>query len=333
MMRTTRACTVLLALLMLLFSAFPAFAEGGNGDGTGDGAGRENPLTLASSSVPDGAQNVDPNVHVVLTFTKNVVHFNVKENNLQCFSVTDSQGNAFPIRVVMGDDQVDPEAKRIVTIVPQSPYQAGETYTLTVKKGLTAKNEENVLEEDVNLRFTIRAQTTAAATSALSGAAVAASPYSTTTTTKRAETTTKRVTTTRAPITAAPRASASATTTEPEPASEQSATAAETTSLTLPPVTEEAFFALSTTVTASEKAPETTVFYAPETEAEPVTEQSGRTGTQTAQSDPESHAEETQPESAPDDGRVSPAICIGIIAAVAAAIAVVCIIQSKKQKG
>ena len=183
MMRTTRACTVLLALLMLLFSAFPAFAEGGNGDGTGDGAGRENPLTLASSSVPDGAQNVDPNVHVVLTFTKNVVHFNVKENNLQCFSVTDSQGNAFPIRVVMGDDQVDPEAKRVVTIVPQSPYQAGETYTLTVKKGLTAKNEENVLEEDVNLRFTIRAQTTAAATSALSGAAVAASPYSTTTTT------------------------------------------------------------------------------------------------------------------------------------------------------
>lgn len=331
MMRTTRACTVLLALLMLLFSAFPAFAEGGNGDGTGDGAGRENPLTLASSSVPDGAQNVDPNVHVVLTFTKNVVHFNVKENNLQCFSVTDSQGNAFPIRVVMGDDQVDPEAKRIVTIVPQSPYQAGETYTLTVKKGLTAKNEENVLEEDVNLRFTIRAQTTAAATSALSGAAVAASPYSTTTTTttKRAETTTKRVTTTRAPITAAPRASAATT----EQASEQSTTAAETTSLTLPPVTEEAFFALTTTVTASEQSPETTVFYAPETEAEPVTEQSGRAETQAAQSDPESHAEETQPESAPDDGRVSPAICIGIIAAVAAAIAVVCIIQSKKQKG
>lgn len=327
MMRTTRACTVLLALLMLLLSAFPAFAEGGNGDGTGDGAGRENPLTLASSSVPDGAQNVDPNVHVVLTFTKNVVHFNVKENNLQCFSVTDSQGNAFPIRVVMGDDQVDPEAKRVVTIVPQSPYQAGETYTLTVKKGLTAKNEENVLEEDVNLRFTIRAQTTV-----LSPAPAAASPYSTTTTTKRAETTTKRVTTTRAPITAATRASA-ATTTDPEPASEQSTTAAETTSLTLPPVTEEAFFALTTTVTASEQSPETTVVYAPETEAEPVTEQSGRTETQAAQSDPESHAEETQPESTPDDGRVSPAICIGIIAAVAAAIAVVCIIQSKKQKG
>lgn len=327
MMRTTRACTVLLALLMLLLSAFPAFAEGGNGDGTGDGAGRENPLTLASSSVPDGAQNVDPNVHVVLTFTKNVVHFNVKENNLQCFSVTDSQGNAFPIRVVMGDDQVDPEAKRIVTIVPQSPYRAGETYTLTVKKGLTAKNEENVLEEDVNLRFTIRAQTTV-----LSPAPAAPSPYPaaiTTTTTKRAETTTRRVTTTRAPITAAPRASAATT----EQASEQSTTAAETTSLTLPPVTEEAFFALTTTVTASEQSPETTVFYAPETEAEPVTEQSGRTGTQAAQSDPESHAEETQPESAPDDGRVSPAICIGIIAAVAAAIAVVCFIQSKKQKG
>ena len=332
MMRTTRACSAILALLMLLFSAFPAFAEGGNGDGTGDGAGRENPLTLASSSVPDGAQNVDPNVHVVLTFTKNVVHFNVKENNLQCFSVTDSQGNAFPIRVVMGDDQVDPEAKRIVTIVPQSPYQAGETYTLTVKKGLTAKNEENVLEEDVNLRFTIRAQTTVAATSALSGAAVAASPYSTTTTTKRAETTTKRVTTTRPPITAAARATTAAPTTT-EPVTAQSTTAAETTSLTLPPVTEEAFFALTTTVTASEQSPETTVFYAPETEAEPVTEQSGRTETQAAPSDPESHAEETQPESAPDDGRVSPAICIGIIAAVAAAIAVVCIIQSKKQKG
>lgn len=153
--RLQRTAGVLLALLLLAASAFPTFAGEGDGDGSGSGGGREVPLTLEHASIANGAVNVDPNERIVLQFSKNVVHFNVKERNMACFSVEDSKGNDVPIDVVMGDDQVDPDIKRIVTIVPKSPYKTGETYLLTVHRGLIAKNEENILQKDVYLSFTV----------------------------------------------------------------------------------------------------------------------------------------------------------------------------------
>ena len=144
---TTRVCALLFAFFVLLSSAVPVFAEGGDGSGGGEGV----PLQLAESSVSNGAKNVDPNVRIVLTFNKNVVNFKVRDENVKCFSVADSSGKDFPITVEMGDDQVDPSIKRIVTIVPQSPYTAGETYVLTVRAGLRAKNGVSVLEEDVTI--------------------------------------------------------------------------------------------------------------------------------------------------------------------------------------
>ena len=170
------------AALLILSFAVCAFAEGGNGDGTG--GGKDQPLTLVSSSIPNGSENVSTTPEIVLTFSKNVVNFTVKDNNEKCFKLTDSKGNNVPVDVIMGDDQVDPSIKRIITIKPKSPLTPGETYLLKIGGGITSKSGVSI-GKDSYISFTV------------------ADDSSGKTTTKAPETTAKPVTT-RAPATAAP---------------------------------------------------------------------------------------------------------------------------------
>ena len=143
-----RILSILLAVAMMIALGVPAFA--GNGDGSG--GGKDKPLTLASSDIPDGSTDVPTDLTVTLTFTKNVVNFTVKDNNMGCFRLIDSDGNAAPISVLMGDDQVDPDCKRIVT-VQASGLAAGEAYTLVISGSLQAKSGAT-LGSDVSIRFT-----------------------------------------------------------------------------------------------------------------------------------------------------------------------------------
>ena len=146
--RLTSFATVFLIVLSL---AFTAFAEGGNGDGTG--GGKDKPLALESSSVANGSQNVSLTPRIVLNFNKNVVHFTVKENNMKCFSMTDANGKNIPVNVEMGDDQVDPSIKRIVTIVPVSPLEPETTYLLKIGRDITSKSGVT-LGKDSYISFT-----------------------------------------------------------------------------------------------------------------------------------------------------------------------------------
>ena len=146
-----RAAVLLLSFWLLCMSALSAFAAGGNGDGTG--GGKDQPLVLASSSVTNGAENVSQTPRIVLTFSKNVVHFTVRDNNKTCFSMTDENGNSVPINVEMGDDQIDPSIKRIVTIVPQSALKPGTTYLLKIGGGITSKSGVSI-GKDSYISFT-----------------------------------------------------------------------------------------------------------------------------------------------------------------------------------
>jgi hypothetical protein len=125
-------------------------ADEGDGDGSGGGSGE--PLMLDVSSVPDGITGVATDVVITLTFTKNVVNFSVKDNNMTCFTLTDSNGTPVPFSVLMGDDQVDPTIKRIIEIKPEA-LSPGTAYTLTVLKEVTSKSGVN-LEDDVIIHFT-----------------------------------------------------------------------------------------------------------------------------------------------------------------------------------
>lgn len=138
-----RTLFTLLAALCLLIPA--ASAE--------DGAGQSQPLALTSSSVADGAANVAVDTAIRLDFTKNVVNLTVKDNNMTCFSVTDSAGGAVPIVVSMGDDQVDREVRNTIYVSPAGTWPAGETLTLTISGNLMAKNG-NSMGTAHTLRFT-----------------------------------------------------------------------------------------------------------------------------------------------------------------------------------
>ncbi|MBQ7598798.1 MAG: Ig-like domain-containing protein [Clostridia bacterium] len=157
----SRVAAFLFALCLVFCSAHSAFAVGGNGDGTG--GGKDQPLVLASSSIANGAENVALNPKIVLTFSKNVVHFTVRDNNKTCFSMTDEGGSAVPIHVEMGDDQVDPSIKRIVTIVPQSTLTPGTTYLLKIGGGITSKSGASI-GKDSYISFTTEGEKPAATT-------------------------------------------------------------------------------------------------------------------------------------------------------------------------
>ena len=161
-----RYLTGLLAVLLLLCTTAGAV----------DGAGKAEPLALSASSVADGAANVAADTSIKLDFTKNVVNLQVKDNNMTCFSVTDSGGNQVPIVVSMGDDQVDREVRNTIYVSPATAWPAGETLTLTISGNLTAKNG-STMGTAHTLRFTVAG---AVATPAPS-AAVTATPKPVTT--------------------------------------------------------------------------------------------------------------------------------------------------------
>ena len=247
----SRVAAFLFALCLVFCSAHSAFAVGGNGDGTGGGKGQ--PLVLASSSIANGAENVALNPKIVLTFSKNVVHFTVRDNNKTCFSMTDEGGNAVPIHVEMGDDQVDPSIKRIVTIVPQSTLTPGTTYLLKIGGGITSKSGASI-GKDSYISFTTEGEKPAATTKPTTTKPTTTKPTTTKPTTTK-PTTTKPTTTkppTTKPTTTKP------TTTKPtttKPTTTKPATTKPTT--TAPTVTVPAATVESTVTTT---APTTEVF-------------------------------------------------------------------------
>ena len=207
--RRAQWITALLALLMLLSTAVTAYAEGGNGDGSG--GGKDQPLTLVSSSVANGDTIDTTTPKIELTFSKNVVNFTVRDKNMKCFSMTDEDGKSVSIEVIMGDDQVDPSIKRIVTVTPKSPLTPGKTYALKIGGGVTSKSGVSI-GKDTYISFTVAGtppKTTAAPTTKTTTKPTTAKPTTAKTTTEKA---TKPETTT-APTTAKP-TSAKPTTTK-----------------------------------------------------------------------------------------------------------------------
>lgn len=139
-----------LALLVLAGLLLPAAYAA---DGSGGGENSDNPLELVSCSPASGTADLPLDCTISMDFSKNVVNLAVKEQNMSCFSVTDSTGQLVPIVVEMGDDQVDRDARHTIVIRPAGQWPAGETLVLAVRADLSAKSG-STMAGPVTLTFT-----------------------------------------------------------------------------------------------------------------------------------------------------------------------------------
>jgi len=116
-------------------------------------ADKKSSFALVSSSVEDGAEDVSCQPVVELTFNKNVINMSVAEQNMTCFTLLDAEENPVEIELIMADDQIEPEKKRIISVSPVAPLNPHASYTLLISEKLTAKNG-NSLDEDISIAFT-----------------------------------------------------------------------------------------------------------------------------------------------------------------------------------
>lgn len=141
-----------ICLLLITISAPLAFAGngGGNGGGTGNGAGNgtggndDIALTLVSSSIKDGDNNVPLNPTIDLQFNKNVVNLAVKDNNSKCFHLVDNAGKSVTIKIIFPDDQLRSDYKEQIFITPDQNLAPNSKYTLYIDNTLQAKNTKSI---------------------------------------------------------------------------------------------------------------------------------------------------------------------------------------------
>ena len=133
-MKKTLYLVITITLMISLFSV----AEGTDGN---------KPLFLDTSTPEDGAADIPLDQEIKFVFSKNVVNLSIKENNLKCLTMEDSEGNDVPIEVVMGDDQIHPDEKRYIIIKPVDGLVENMTYTVIISPDMLAKNGNNLGEE------------------------------------------------------------------------------------------------------------------------------------------------------------------------------------------
>lgn len=145
--------TRLLLLIFLLSSLFAGqIAFAGNGDGTGGNS--NDPLSLISSSIKDGATGVPLKPEITLVFSKNIVNMAVKDNNLKCFSMKNENGTIVPIDVIFADDQVDFADRDNAVITPKTNLTQGTNYTIVVSSQLESKSGTRVGGNGITISFT-----------------------------------------------------------------------------------------------------------------------------------------------------------------------------------
>ena len=149
---------VLICSIMVLTFALTAYASGGNGDGSGDGSGGSGGLTLTATSIIGG--QIEPGDSIILTFSNNVINVDVRENNKQAISLLDNKDNAVPIDVILADEQIYPDAKRLITVKPLADLLPGAEYTLVVNRSLQAKNGSNAVQ-DYRIAFSVAGEASA----------------------------------------------------------------------------------------------------------------------------------------------------------------------------
>lgn len=127
-----------------------ATTDAGTGDGTG--GGKDEPLALVSSNPATTANDILVGSTFTLEFNKNIAYITVRDSNLKAFTLWEGSTQV-PVDVTMADDQLEPDLKNFVIIIPKEDLKAGTTYTLKVDNTLVAKSGA-VLAAPLELAYT-----------------------------------------------------------------------------------------------------------------------------------------------------------------------------------
>lgn len=128
---------VLIALSLLFLSPLAA------GDKT---------VMLDSSDPAAGAVDVGVDAEFILTFTSNVINMKVSDNNRSCFTLLNDNGESVALEVLMADDQIEPEFKRIIRVKADENLNKDSAYSIVISGKLKAKNGSS-LGEDTTISF------------------------------------------------------------------------------------------------------------------------------------------------------------------------------------
>lgn len=151
--RKLPALLCILTLAFALLTSNAAADDVGTAPEAGSGGGSSVSFSLVESKPADGATEVDANTTIWLLFNKNVVNMTVADNNKANITLKDSAGNQIKAEVTMKDDQVEPEFRREMVVVPANPLHGGSKYILTVGSAVMAKNGDS-LGKDYTIAFT-----------------------------------------------------------------------------------------------------------------------------------------------------------------------------------
>lgn len=141
-----RASRYLSTAAAVFFTVLLASCGGGggssaNGGGTGGGtSGATKALELTISSVPNGAQAVNPNVTFVFTFNAVLGASSVRPDQVLLSDGT----TTYPVKVAINSG--------LLTVQPDAPLHTRTNYRLTVKAGITG-SDGSVLKNDYVLTF------------------------------------------------------------------------------------------------------------------------------------------------------------------------------------
>lgn len=111
----------------------------------------DNVVELDSANIEDGQTDIPIDIAIELEFTNNVVNKNVAKDNAKCISLS-SQEKEIAVVIEMADDQIEPDKKRIIRVIPTALLAKGQVYELIISGELSAKNG-NKMGEDVMISF------------------------------------------------------------------------------------------------------------------------------------------------------------------------------------
>lgn len=147
------------------------------GSGDGSGGGSTEPLTIVTVTPADKSTEIAIDTPIKLEFSKNVAYATVRDANLKAVSLW-AGDQPVAAEITMADDQLEPDLRNFINIVPSEQLKEGTVYTIKVDTTLSSKSGD-VLTAPITLTFTT-AGTNEAANQATSETANSGSGLNTT---------------------------------------------------------------------------------------------------------------------------------------------------------